>query len=93
TNSVGGSEPGLKPEVHKVPIVAGDVVLFCSDGLTGMVTDEQIATVLHTEPDPERACRLLVTLANDNGGQDNVTAIVARFDDAMPRGDVPGAST
>ena len=80
TNSVGGSEPGLKPEVHKIPLVAGDVTLICSDGLTTMLSDDAIAAVLRQERDPEAACRTLVAMANDAGGRDNITAIVARFD-------------
>jgi serine/threonine protein phosphatase PrpC len=82
TNSVGGNKPGLTPEVHKVPLLAGDVALFCSDGLTGMVTGEQIAAVLRSETEAESACRKLVAMANEAGGKDNITAIVVRFDDA-----------
>jgi PPM family protein phosphatase len=82
TNAVGGSKPGLEPEVHKVPLLAGDVALFCSDGLTGMVDGEQIAAVLRSEPDAESACRKLVAMANAAGGKDNITAIVVRFDGA-----------
>ncbi|MDB4970562.1 MAG: stp 4 [Myxococcales bacterium] len=82
TNSVGGSTPGLKPEVHKVPLEPGDVALFCSDGLTGPVTDEDIAAVLQSASDPEAACRELVARANAAGGRDNITVIVACFDAA-----------
>ena len=60
----------------------GNVVLLCSDGLTGMVSDESISAVLKAEADPEWACRRLVAQANDKGGTDNITVIVARFDGA-----------
>ena len=60
----------------------GHVILLCSDGLSGMVADEQIAAILQDESDPERACRRLVDAANANGGKDNITVIVAHFDDA-----------
>lgn len=80
TNAVGGDGPGLKVEVHKVPIEPGDVVLFCSDGLTGMVADARIAEILGREWEPEAACKRLVEQANEMGGRDNITAIVARFD-------------
>ncbi len=80
TNVLGGHERGVHVEVQRLDLQPGDVVLLCSDGLSGMVSDEQIATILQDEPDPERACRRLVAAANDGGGKDNITAIVVRFD-------------
>jgi protein phosphatase len=47
-----------------------------------MVDDEQIAAVLSAEVEPETVCRRLVDLANTAGGRDNITAIVARFENA-----------
>ena len=62
---------------------AGDRLLLCSDGLTEMVTDEAIATVLRAESDPAAACKRLVAQAqNDAGGRDNITAVIVRFDPA-----------
>jgi protein phosphatase len=80
TNVVGGTEPGVQPEVHKVHLESGDVLLLCSDGLTEMLSDEEIAAVLQQESDPRRACDRLVKQANEHGGKDNVTVIVARFE-------------
>jgi protein phosphatase len=80
TNVVGGDSPELTVEVHKVHLDAGDAVLLCSDGLTNAVSDEGIANILRVEPDPEQACRLLVGRANDAGGKDNITVVLARFD-------------
>jgi protein phosphatase len=80
TNLLGGSEPGVRAEVHLLELHPGDVLLLCTDGLTDMVTDEAIAAVLTSEPAPETACRRLIDEANRNGGEDNVTAVVARFD-------------
>ncbi len=53
--------------------------MLCSDGLTGMVEDEAISTIL-SEPDrdPEEACRLLVEAANAAGGEDNITVVAIR---------------
>jgi protein phosphatase len=79
TNVVGGTEPGVSPEVHKVHLESGDVLLLCSDGLTEMLADEEIAAVLQQEADPRRACDRLIKQANEHGGKDNVTVIVARF--------------
>ena len=80
TNAVGGSTEGIRAEVHKLEIGAGDVLFLCSDGMTDMVADARIAEVLRTVLDPAAACKLLVDEANAAGGQDNVTAIVARID-------------
>ncbi len=54
-----------------------DVFVLCSDGLHGMVSDDEIATVLRTE-EPGEAAEALVALANEAGGKDNVTVVVAR---------------
>jgi protein phosphatase len=82
TNVLGGPEPGVQAELHKLDLRQGDVVLLCSDGLTEMVPDERIAALLREEAGPERACARLVAEANDRGGKDNITAIVARFEGA-----------
>jgi PPM family protein phosphatase len=79
TNVVGGGKPGVRTEVHKLALQAEDVVLLCTDGLTEMLSDQDIATVLLVETDPRAACELLVELANQRGGRDNVTVIVARY--------------
>jgi protein phosphatase len=80
TNVLGSTEPGVLPEVHKVKIEPGDVMLLCSDGLTEMVSDEEIAQVLRSDADLHRACERLVHLANEKGGKDNITVILVRFD-------------
>jgi protein phosphatase len=82
TNCVGGTEPGVHVEAHKLDLAAGDVILLCSDGLTEMVKDEAIAEVLHAEADPRAACERLVARANEAGGKDNITVVIARFDGA-----------
>ena len=79
TNAVGGDSAEVKVEVHKVHLEVGDQVLLCSDGLTEMLPEEEINQVLHTEAEPEQACRRLVTRANEAGGRDNITAVVAHF--------------
>ncbi len=57
-----------------------DVLLLCSDGLSGMVRSDEIREALLTNPDPIEACRVLTDRANLAGGHDNITVIVARFD-------------
>jgi len=84
TNAVGGPMRGIRAEVHRVALAPGDVVLLCTDGLTDMVTDPEITAILNAQPNPRAACDKLVELANDHGGVDNITAIVARFEPAEP---------
>jgi protein phosphatase len=66
--------------VERVGLQAGDVLLLCSDGLTEMLPDDRIAAVLESEADPRGACERLVSEANQAGGKDNITAVVARFE-------------
>jgi protein phosphatase len=80
TNVVGGTKAGVQPEMHKLHLEAGDLLLLCSDGLNEMLSDEEIAAVLHHDDDPRRLCETLVSQANQRGGKDNVTVVVARFE-------------
>ena len=56
----------------------GDTILLCSDGLTRELSDSQIAAVLRGKSDSQQAADRLVSLANDAGGGDNITAMVIR---------------
>jgi PPM family protein phosphatase len=82
TNTVGGHTPEVKAELHKIHLERGDRLLLCSDGLTEMVPEEKIRRIMDTESNPELACRQLVQCANDAGGKDNVTVVVAHFEAA-----------
>jgi protein phosphatase len=79
TNAVGGDSAEVKVEVHKVHLEGDDRVLLCSDGLTNMVAEQEINHVLQTEAEPEHACRRLVARANEAGGKDNTTVVLAHF--------------
>lgn len=79
TNIVGGDSPGLRVDAHRVELLPGDTLLLCSDGLTEMVPDEGIGTILLTSKSPQAACERLLTRANELGGIDNITAVVATF--------------
>lgn len=79
TNVVGGPKAGLHAEVHRIGLERGDTLLLCTDGLTGMLPDNQIGAVLQTTPTVEAASKELVRLANEQGGKDNITAVVARY--------------
>jgi protein phosphatase len=79
TNVLGGGSAGVQVDVLRVSLESGDVVLLCSDGLTDMLDDAGITAVLTAEAEPEAACARLVKQANEAGGNDNITAVVARF--------------
>jgi protein phosphatase len=84
TNYVGGPYSGVEPEARVVDLAGGDFLLLCSDGLTEMVRDDQIAQVLGSGLDVGNAGRKLIELALEAGGRDNVTVVLARFD--IPEG-------
>ena len=72
-----GTESAIEVDVFTVPAEPGDLVLLCSDGLTDMLTEEEIASALvDSERDPSRAAEALVAAANASGGEDNVTVVL-----------------
>jgi protein phosphatase len=81
-NVVGGDSAELKVELHRLQLEAGDTVMVCSDGLTNMIAEGEICDTLVQVPGPEQACGRLVARANEMGGQDNITVIVACYEPA-----------
>ena len=75
-----GAHPEIEVDAEEHPLFGRDVLLLCSDGLTRMVTEPEIAGSLQAEPDPNKAAERLVHLANDQGGADNITVVVVRVD-------------
>lgn len=71
----------LEPHLAKGALAAGDQYLLCSDGLTDMLLDEEIAALMACADTAERCAELLVRAALDHGGRDNVTVIVCRIDE------------
>jgi len=76
---------GLDPRVpvdlpDPVGLSSGDQLLLCSDGLTEVVGDGQIADLLSAAPDGHTACRSLIDAANDAGGPDNITVVLVRVE-------------
>jgi protein phosphatase len=77
TRAVSG-DPELNIDVVEFETRSGDVLMLCSDGLSSMLTDEEIcATLVERLPDADAACRELIRAANTHGGKDNVTVVVA----------------
>ena len=76
-----GIEPDVEVDTWTFPGRAGDVVLLCSDGLTSMIDESQIAEVLRAESDLDRAGERLIHEANEAGGRDNITVVIFRLED------------
>jgi len=79
-----GSRSDVLVDLASLEVQPGDVFLLCSDGLNTMLSDEQIQAILTAHRrDPQAACQALVQEANRHGGEDNVTVIVARFEEGV----------
>jgi protein phosphatase len=80
-----GVQPVIQPELLVVSLRAGDVLLLCSDGLTGPLEDTRILELMLKYQDPVRCCRALTEAACAAGGPDNVTVAIGRFvGDGLP---------
>ena len=77
TRALGGALQ-VSPDAAEVESKAGDVYLLCSDGLTGMVSEEDILKLVTASDDLDNACQNLIDTANERGGLDNVTAILVK---------------
>jgi serine/threonine protein phosphatase PrpC len=78
TRALGGAL-SVNPEASEIDCRPGDLYLLCSDGLTGMVPEDQILELVTANADDlEKACRQLIDVANEHGGLDNVTAILVK---------------
>lgn len=74
-----GTDPEVEIDANEHVLLDGDILLLCSDGLTRMVTDPEIASTLLTHASAQSAADRLVELSNEYGGEDNVTVIVLRI--------------
>lgn len=86
-----GNQSEVEPDIIQREIFAGDALLLCSDGLSGVVSREEMEGALRTAG-PSEACHALVELALERGGPDNATILVARIEEITPI-DVPEAAT
>jgi protein phosphatase len=74
-----GMEGKITPDVQSIELQAGDRLLLCSDGLTGMVADADIEKILKQPASPEGTCQFLIDAANDAGGKDNISVILVNW--------------
>jgi len=75
-----GPDARVKVDLTHQEVRKGDILVLCSDGLSGQVKKEEIAAVATRERDLQAACDKLIALANERGGPDNITVVLARFD-------------
>lgn len=81
-----GTADSVQVDLTYVKVRAGDTLLLCSDGLSGMVRAEELRQALLGHPEPIDVCKVLTDRANDAGGHDNITVIVVKFDGPRPPG-------
>lgn len=84
-----GPEPDVNVDTERIATRDGDLFLLCSDGLTSMIRESQVAELLAASRSLERAGRALIAAANEAGGRDNITVVLFRVEHV----DVPGAET
>ena len=75
-----GQQRSIEVELNVYQPEPGDIFMLCSDGLSGMVTDEALEEILIKAPNLEAAATQLIDTANANGGIDNVTVVLAQFE-------------
>lgn len=74
-----GQQAVVEPDTQKLALEDGDWVLLCTDGLSNMVSSQQMVETLALFEDPQEACTQLVTMANEKGGTDNITVVLLHY--------------
>ena len=83
TRALGGGVETV-PDIYELNVAAGDRLLLCSDGLSGMVSEEDLTEILTRFRDPQKCANQLIKRANMNGGRDNITAVVVDIEGDIP---------
>jgi len=73
-----GTDDNIKVDTFQVELTRGSMLLLCTDGLWGEVIEEKLYQIIVAENDIGNACKKLVKMANDNGGSDNITVLIAK---------------
>lgn len=74
--SLGAGHKSIEVDIFHQTLQKGDTLLLCSDGLWEMVRQQELLKVLSEESSPQKICETLIDMANANGGEDNITAVV-----------------
>jgi serine/threonine protein phosphatase PrpC len=74
-----GAQSDVTPVTGKIQLRRGDILLLCSDGLSGKLRSEDIQNIIASNPDLTTACDELIAEANNRGGEDNITVVLVRF--------------
>jgi protein phosphatase len=74
-----GQMESVDVDMSEIDVMDNDRIVLCTDGLTTMVSEEVILSVVNTMNEPKGACKTLIDAANNNGGRDNITVIVIYF--------------
>jgi protein phosphatase len=75
-----GAQSELAPVTGRIKLQRGDILLLCSDGLSGKLRSENLLEIVHKHNDDlSAACSALIAEANNRGGEDNITVLLARF--------------
>jgi len=78
TRSV-GVDREVKPDIYKMPLIAGQYVLLCTDGLSNAVSADEMCAILNNDISVQEKAQQLVQMAKDNDSSDNITALVIEF--------------
>ena len=77
-----GASDQIEPEARQLDLKLGDQILLCTDGLTDMVSDEAIMSILQRGKSPQESCDEFIRTAIANGGQDNITAVLVQINES-----------
>ncbi|WP_160720066.1 Stp1/IreP family PP2C-type Ser/Thr phosphatase [Bacillus sp. USDA818B3_A] len=76
-----GTEKNVEMDIRTIIFEEGDILLLCSDGLSNKVNEAEMAEILQNEENLQQRAGLLISLANENGGEDNITLAMVEFSD------------
>ncbi|WP_342434099.1 Stp1/IreP family PP2C-type Ser/Thr phosphatase [Neobacillus sp. FSL H8-0543] len=82
-----GTEQDIKIDIKTIMFEEGDFLLLCSDGLSNKVNENEMVSILQNDESLEQKASTLINLANENGGEDNITLIILEFDAEIELGD------
>jgi protein phosphatase len=75
-----GAHSSVNVEVNWLPLCQSDTLVLCSDGLSGKVRADEIARLVQSSSDLNTACQSLISLANERGGEDNITVVIVQYE-------------